>query len=1289
MKYDSPRDSFLFFLVDRKCISAGGTKFYDVNPTTNDVHRCGAVTNPSDTLQILYTLMMIANHSYLGVGSITDLRNILAATSQDGRSKTGKISLSTELNNQSFFRLHTKDIRPRVDVYVQYLRGRSELKAWRFIFQVLDPDFRFDLALMKFFLLCTRSTENKRGSKTQFAFEDKPVKPFMTKATWIQGLSAYTSDEAFWKTPAANAASFLDLTDPDNPARCSEIFTYERSNELIQNLTNVDPVYQLDLFAREDDRMRALNSIQDEEEKLMKITDDSDDEIECLDDDDFLKRKHPNDETDLPDSVSLSTSTHDSSRSAASGGRVRIKFDPPGVYIHPQVRDPDIFFGNNCTIQPTQFVEETIVIDDDSDDGESQKESTRSSMMRNISDVELVKLRRMDRMNNGKLCSSFNSIDNARMMSKMKYDECAELAKKNGAESEDDDDESVHPNSKYQVHNSDSEDDDVASTSTRKRRQSQTKKSINLILSGHHEKARHFNGDAETARLYWQELHQPDSMEMLQSILTSDVGCQGTAIAYKFIQNVVDNTTHGSLIRPSMFSVDPELTTFGNFIATDLIMINNLFAIWHLHNELLLMQISGLSEFDLQSETRTHWLMSGSPASGKSLILEIIRDTLTIEGLAIPVSVQTNRSMTGNEKVNGHRMIIDELNDLFTNVGQDKTGSSIIKEMLTRGIINTECMYVEDGDRVNRKTISERLSQHLAGTNSPFHMIAEPTRTRFGKLTVAYREVDEMNNQSTFKLDRMNEAQTSIRMYREKWFTRQSVSAVIYAMNRAHMIPPIDGTIAEKLMDPACKYLKEHGISVHIRDLDRILQHCKTVCLYDSINQVFFTENHFKRGEKFSLSQVLACIPMLSCTREHFWFGFSQMFQTIVNPFMDLIIDAIYSMICDNGGDDKYSVTVTSGKQNKTPDYNYYLLNVINHMTGGDSVMDTTCRMISQRMCSNKDIKLDVGNIKDFLLWLQSLHIDSRHYTEGVDLIAPGNAEEEEPNHPKEGETKIKVMYELKNGTRQGFVFSREFIDRRRKCRYMDILEGCIRRTMDPVPEGQKPRKIVLGESLRSDAPRLRERLGDGREYTQSMYLYHCMVEGPEKGRTTPVMIDNDAYQSRSMCHALTIMSAESEAGMTDDPHVLARRIRKKLERDRDLNKRISASNLDDAVREKWYKKIGYQPEKKKKEVNNEKENCVFYLAAGKYPYLYDENEMGGYDSKKRGRGEMSAPVLKKKQEKRSRHDYSNDEMDTDQEVRSVASVRTQMSSVYDRFGNRQVERVYGRSDEPPSSDEE
>src|SRR5437868_8381423 len=65
----SPRESFLFFVLPRRCLGGGAVKFEDINKGKRDVSE----VDPLEMLKILFTLVTVTHESHMGAGPVGDL----------------------------------------------------------------------------------------------------------------------------------------------------------------------------------------------------------------------------------------------------------------------------------------------------------------------------------------------------------------------------------------------------------------------------------------------------------------------------------------------------------------------------------------------------------------------------------------------------------------------------------------------------------------------------------------------------------------------------------------------------------------------------------------------------------------------------------------------------------------------------------------------------------------------------------------------------------------------------------------------------------------------------------------------------------------------------------------------------------------------------------------------------------------------------------------------------------------------------------------------------------------
>jgi hypothetical protein len=1230
----------------------GASKFADVNPNH---HNSGSVTAPLDTLRILYTLMYIAYDPSLGCGPASDI----SEKSSDGR---GSSSISLRRNGTDQFLRDSQGVAPRLEVYVEYIYapGSEELKGWCFVFQAVDEvHFSMDAALVKLFIRL-RAQMSKRGAK--MPFDVKGICPFLSAEDWIShGISGYAK-ERFWDSDDATVALSMELTDDDNPARCSKVFTFEYSRRLIEEVMNVDPKYRVDYFAMPEAQAREIARMEGVE------VDESQNEDGNTQD--YFRRYAATDSpsgTEDGDIASIdgqSVSRRGAGTEVASFSKVPLVFPEGAAYVHIQRRAPWQFFGYNCMSAPRS--------DPESIGGGGAAAGLLDSVGEESvqfmpSSGHNASNKRSDRMNIDNAAKRVSPVQNAiQYFTKLKQrciQEVKEERRQAAARQAGRLGLGVGHGLRLFSSSPGSSSQGSSSSSSSSQGSDAPPKAAPPPPppSGYGNMS---EDEVEGMRRYYRELCSDESKAVINTVLNADNECPATVVAHQFVQKMVNENPNQSLIRPSLFLIDHELTTFGNFVAYDMFVFDHLYTLTALHQELHFLQISSLQAFDIASKDRMHVIFSGIPASGKSHIMKVQAEDLSIpnpedpsrEGLVLSISVQTKRAMTTDENLNGHKIWIDEANANLVGKGDDGTGVQEMKEILTTGKLTTEqCFYDhETGKRVNMKTVSYRMCQHMCGTNVPFWEIKVATEaiyTRFAKFTIPIRDIEGKDpTESGYRIQRLDAAPDMTSKFQQMWHIRQGISAYIYVLIRCKAIPPIDITIVEKLMPIIGMYLKSIGISIHIRDNARLHLHPQAVTVYHAINMVFFTDRHFKEGTPWNLDQVLACVPYLTCTREQFWFGFSQMFQTIVNPFMDNIMDAMYAIIKAEETEDQYSVHFEHGRQTREPNYNYYLLNVTAHRAQDESVFAAAAKVISRRIVTSGGLQLNEGNVLDFLKWMEGQWIEAPFQLTPIPTASTGGGQPAARALDEITSTHmIPVIKEIRNGSRVGLEISSFFVEEKRTRKYLEILEMCIRKTMEPLPTGQTPRRIVLGETLRMEGVSFRKAwsklnrerglpphpldsgqaqapMVDGRlrkrqkeRYQQQPNFFHCIVEGPEidpktnAPRTAHVRIANDKCIPRSLRFMLIMHEVEkAETGeQKAAAAIAAAKAFQEGDDEYDVEETVSAETLDKDVFERWCQKIGFNPADMKKDTKLN----VAYMGRGEYPYNFQEH---GYGASKR-----------------------------------------------------------------------
>lgn len=411
-------------------------------------------------------------------------------------------------------------------------------------------------------------------------------------------------------------------------------------------------------------------------------------------------------------------------------------------------------------------------------------------------------------------------------------------------------------------------------------------------------------------------IREPDTVHLIQNALASDHFCPLTVKAFGWVQDqrrdaMEKNNEVFSCVDPITRFSNDSWTFLANCLQHDLDKTELMMGILSLHSELLMLLKTALLSGDIDSpvDARMHVVFSGIPASGKSHILKVLQK-MTMEGVADYTSYVSGKGDTTSKNSNGLINLMDEL--LGTHTGSNKDNSSLarIKEAMSRGIIRTKTCYIhpETGERIEQITETYDKSLIFAATNDAFYRMDPaigsrvahymvPDRKRKGRdpSTENYAirdDIDLCANSGEFVL---------------MWKKRQMIAAIICAYVRMGVFPPIDTGMVQSMVQVVNPMLEEEGYLIDSRNIDRVFLHVQSVCIYDAINRVFFTDDYFAKGTEFQFEQIYECAAHLCCTREHFWVALGEMFPTLVNPLADTVLETLVSLVFEQKGNDRFS----------------------------------------------------------------------------------------------------------------------------------------------------------------------------------------------------------------------------------------------------------------------------------------------------------------------------------------------------------------------------------------------
>lgn len=499
-------------------------------------------------------------------------------------------------------------------------------------------------------------------------------------------------------------------------------------------------------------------------------------------------------------------------------------------------------------------------------------------------------------------------------------------------------------------------------------------------------------------------IRSPDTMHLYVSSLSSHVDCPVSRLAFQWYEESRRKCKpgHFTLVVPQTRYYSKKMTYLANIMCQEAAQMDAFALILTLHQELSTMAKASLMACNISgsSELREHYLMLGTAESGKSHLLNMLY-AMSLPGAAEFLSWISSKGATSNVNHNGEVCLMDEMMSGFAE-NDMKENLSNWKELLTKGKLKTKHLVMnrDTGERTEVDTTSDWKTQFMVGTNDPASKIHRPILTRFNLLYISLRQrYDKDVTTLNYMVRNSPEAQKAYQNYLEKWHRIHFLMINYWHFLEIGAIEAIDTRIPVLLMPVVTSVIRKEGYDVDPRAQDRLMLHTCSVNLYEAGNRLCHTEDHFPAGTEFEFYHALELQKHLLCTREQFWVALGELFYTIVNPFIDLVLEAMYALITEQQeGDNQHPIVYEGDKKQPKVDYNYFILNVSHSMCKSHEIFNITAERIEKHIRQTTKERLSVNNVKDALLAIYQLKVDSKY-----SYIAPDPSDDTPQSVPKSG----------------------------------------------------------------------------------------------------------------------------------------------------------------------------------------------------------------------------------------------------------------------------------------------
>lgn len=520
----------------------------------------------------------------------------------------------------------------------------------------------------------------------------------------------------------------------------------------------------------------------------------------------------------------------------------------------------------------------------------------------------------------------------------------------------------------------------------------------------------------KTAEQIKQVRKSPEIRNLIRQVAFNDDENPGGQLLNDYCEEQLRINPNWSIITNEEFAMDETLTRFGNRVAKELYLLEMKCSVDVKHSEIFLTQMMTMMSFDVEDlKLRIHVLFYGPPGAGKSYIIEM-HEKLSPEGLIHWIAMQTRKANTTEECFNGFQMCIDELHEMFTSKG-DGQGFAEIKTLLSKGELEIEMAAVDEHHRrILLKTVSKRKCQYIANTNEPMSNLPEAVRDRFLRIFVPeqYRHNFDAAIEDEH-LRTSSESKKELEKHRTTWAHRYLVANRYFTVRRfaEDLMPPISTSLAADVSKNIFDYLREEcGISVELRNRQRVLAYAMGCCLFDAIEEVYFSGRVLEAGTPYDELHIFELIPYLQVSREHYYFAVSMLHSTIADPTLPFVLQSIKKMV-DAQPDDK--IKFAHGTTSDGLNYNYYFLPVKMSVSRNE-VTKAIAESIVSMVHIDFNQTLHVPAIIDLVNWMTKQHKDVHLYDNN--------------NMQTNQRFSATIAHERQGGTfRPGLEISRQFVD--------------------------------------------------------------------------------------------------------------------------------------------------------------------------------------------------------------------------------------------------------------------
>ncbi len=605
------------------------------------------------------------------------------------------------------------------------------------------------------------------------------------------------------------------------------------------------------------------------------------------------------------------------------------------------------------------------------------------------------------------------------------------------------------------------------------------------------------NLDASTRKFFWSNFINKSPEERFQ-FLRSHESCEAIlSLAYCSAKNAIaepimewmtkkiaGNPTWSICTKP-FGNMDDSLSIFGNMVTRE-VYILEMAGVVVLHSEIALLKYLTMMSADLWEERmRFHIAFTGPPAAGKSFILKFNK-TSSIPGTVGDSLNVSKLGLTTTRNTNGIQTHMDEANNQITEAG-DGSGNPLMKSILSEGVAHSEHCVIDKntGERISVKTTSEHKGPYYLNSNLASFMEAMMDRFYMHNVPMRKRIGYNMIMQQ-LRLETDPERMRNNNQYIELCQDRQFLSYMLHIVMRAANIK-IDVTLSTILLSATLDALAEKGVIPGTRDIARLKDLCKSLCIMNAFEIVFFSGKVIPPGTPFHIRMMFECVPYLTITQEQFYFAITKLIDMFVDPMTPTVLKTINKIIKTETVIEKQFSDDGLKNDSRTTnyDYNYYLLPLppLSMSLMNTDVLQSVSQLIATKMNYDTHITETSASIKLLLDGLSKRHQKVRVYT-GI-------------NQQSNEEKYMPLMRIKKTNNRYGLEVLRTFLDKEID-QPTDFVLEVIKPTLTKAMIGKR---IVTGQTLRQDTNRMYPYIYRVIDVTESMVTDDIKIERIEHRR--------------------------------------------------------------------------------------------------------------------------------------------------------------------------------------------